>query len=454
VLFKFIKYTQPSWQFNLVPELKSSFSSCYITEQNCPKEYIDERYQTRTAQLADVGYRLWNRGVLLESNKEEIEYLHQSEKITLIDEYIFTRKYWGAFWATFAFILRVFTFKNPFKEINAYYRTRKVKRINPYDSALAYKDFETFQSQSVASQPLVAVIIPTLNRYDYLEDVLHDLEKQSYDNFQIIVVDQSDNFQNDFYRKFNLNLKIIYQKEKLLWTARNKAIKATTAEYLLFFDDDSRVEPDWIVQHLKCIDYFNADISAGVSLAKVGQKIPINYSFFRWADQFDSGNAMIKRSVMARVGMFDEQFNGQRMGDGEFGLRAYLNGFRSISNPKAYRIHLKVGTGGLREMTGWDGFRPKKWFAPKPVPSIIYLYKKYFPPSLYHNALIIGYMLSNVPYKYKKSSGMLLISAFLTLIKAPALLLQFWRSNIIAERMLNKARENFIKDKEKILTCV
>ena len=163
---------------------------------------------------------------------------------------------------------------------------------------------------------------------------------------------------------------------------------------------------------------------------------------------------MIKRNVMEKIGMFDEQFNGQRMGDGEFGLRAYLSGSRSISNPKAYRIHLKVATGGLREMTGWDAFRPKKWLAPKPVPSVIYLYKKYFPPPLYRNALIIGYMLSNVSYKQKKDSRMLLISVFLTLIKGPVLLLQFWRSNIIAKRMLNNTREDFIKNRDKILTCV
>ena len=31
---------------------------------------------------------------------------------------------------------------------------------------------------------------------------------------------------------------------------------------------------------------------------------------------------------------------GMRMGDAEFGLRAYRNGIISISNPEACRIHL------------------------------------------------------------------------------------------------------------------
>jgi len=63
--------------------------------------------------------------------------------------------------------------------------------------------------------------------------------------------------------------------------------------------------------------------------------------------------------------LFDEKFNGMRMGDGEFGMRAYTKGYKSISNPYAKRLHLKVSEGGLREMGSWDGFRPKKMVCPQ-----------------------------------------------------------------------------------------
>ena len=373
---------------------------------------------------------------MIESNRKEIDRLHQSKNISLTDEYTFVRKYWGTPWATFAFLLRLSTFKNPFKEIRAYYATRKIDRINVYKPALEYEDFKTFQSPLIASKPSVAVIIPTLNRYNYLKDVLHDLEKQSYKNFEVLVFDQSNDFDEEFYTQFRLTLHVHHQKEKLLWTARNNAIKATNAEYLLFFDDDSRVEPDWIAQHLKCIDYFCADISAGVSLSTLGGKISPSYGYFRWADQFDSGNAMVRRKVFQKIGLFDEQFNGMRKGDGEFGIRAYLNGYKSISNPHAARVHLKVKEGGLREMGSWDSFRSKNILAPKPVPSAIYLYKKYFPKELYRNALLIGIMLSNVSYRHKRSSNMLFLSVMLTIIKSPLLLIQYLRSQRIANRML------------------
>ena len=64
------------------------------------------------------------------------------------------------------------------------------------------------------------------------------------------------------------------------------------------------------------------------------------------------------------------------MGDGEFGLRAYLKGFKSINNPKAERLHLKVSSGGLREMGSWDGFRSTVFLLP--IPSVLYFFRRYW----------------------------------------------------------------------------
>ncbi|HEX8460341.1 MAG TPA: glycosyltransferase family A protein [Segetibacter sp.] len=440
--FTFIKYTQPAWQFNIQPK-NISFSSCYYHPELLPLEAgaeleADKSFETITAQNADIGYRAWNKGQLIwctPTTKSEID---KMSKPSLKDEYTFIYKYWGKPWATFALLRRIFSLHNPAKEINAWSKAAARKRINAFNDPVVREDYKTFTSALVSEQPLVAVIIPTLNRYIYLKDVLEDLEKQDYKNFEVIVVDQSSPFNADFYKNFNLRINLIHQKERLLWTARNNAVKATTADYLLFFDDDSRVEPDWITQHLKCIDYFNCDISAGVSLAKVGMKIPQSYNYFRWADQFDSGNALVKRKLFTTIGLFDEQFNKQRMGDGEFGTRAYLNGYRSISNPLAARVHLKVSDGGLREMGSWDGFRPKKWFAPKPIPSVVFLYRKYYPKQLYNSMMLLGIMLSNVSYRNKGSNKMLALSIALTVIKSPLLLIQYLRARSIAEEMLRK----------------
>lgn len=435
MLFSFIRYTQPAWQFNLQPDAAGNCATCYFNGTVWGDETPDERYETESAQKADLGYRLWNKGVLLTATKDDIEALHRLPKPSLRDEYTFVRKYWGNTWASYALLIRLLTLHNPYREVAAYRSTKKVTRINPYAGPCLPLGYAAFQSPLVQSAPLVTVIIPTLNRYAYLADVLGDLAQQRYRNFEVIVVDQSDQFEEHFYSGYDLSIKLIRQKEKLLWTARNRAINHSEADYLLFFDDDSRVGPDWIEQHLKCLDFFESDISAGVSLPPTGQKIPDSYGYFRWSDQFDSGNAMVRRSVFERIGLFDELFNQQRMGDGEFGLRAYKHGLKSISNPLAARIHLKVGTGGLREMGHWDAFRTKQWFAPKPLPSVVYLYKKYFPPSFYRNAILLGIILSNTSFADKGNKGKIRLSVLYAILKLPLIVIQYLAAVKIAGKM-------------------
>ena len=266
----------------------------------------------------------------------------------------------------------------------------------------------------------MSVVIPTLNRYEYLKDVLEDLERQEYTNFEVIVVDQSLPFQDEFYRKFNLKMKVVQQKKRALWLARNHAIEISEGEYILLFDDDSRVKSDWITNHLKCIDFFDADISSGVSISTVGAEVPKNYSFFRISDQIDTGNVLLKKQIFREIGLFDRQFEKQRMGDGEFGLRAYLNNYKNVSNPYAGRIHLKVGSGGLREMGSWDAFRPKKWFGPRPVPSVLYLFRKYYGTKLSLLSLLKTLPPAIIPYQFKKSKKGMILGFVLTVLFFPS----------------------------------
>jgi len=281
------------------------------------------------------------------------------------------------------------------------------------------------------------VIIPTLNRYNYLSDVLKDLEEQDYANFEVIVVDQSEPYQESFYNNFKLKLRVERQDEKALWLARNNAVKWSGTDFLLFFDDDSRVEPNWIRMHLKAIDFFKADLSSGVSISKVGDETPAHYAHFRTSDQLDTGNVLIKKSVFQKIGLFDRQFEKQRMGDGEFGLRVYKAGFINVSNPLARRIHLKVDSGGLREMGSWDAFRTKKWFAPRPIPSVLYFFRSNFGNSASRLALIRTIPMSIMPYKFKKNKGLKILAALLSILIFPIILIQVMRSWQLASKKLS-----------------
>lgn len=437
MLFPFLQYVNPTWYFNLPSAGRIAYFPDYdlLSEKEQSFFKLDTEYSNRAVTKLDIAYQAWNKGIIEFDYEKKLDYV--KVKPSILDNYRFLRKYYHPLWSWYVFIIRLISLKNPFLEFLSFVKCLKVKRINIYKSIYSYHElYKNFRYGFFDKKPKVSVIIPTLNRYKYLEDVLRDLERQEYKNFDVIIVDQSEPFDEEFYKKFLLKIKVIRQAEKALWLARNTAIKVSDAEYILLFDDDSKVDSDWIIHHLKCLEFFNADISSGVSLSVVGAKIPENYSYFRWSDQLDTGNVMIKRDVFRKIGLFDRQFEKQRMGDGEFGLRAYLAGFKNISNPYAKRIHLKVGEGGLRQMGHWDAFRPKDFLSPRPIPSVLYLTRKYF-----GNKASIFFLLSSVPpsivpYKWKRNNYLLILGSFLSVILSPLIIYQVIKSWSISSKML------------------
>ena len=440
--FSFIRYISPTWYFNLHPQKEGL---PYLIDVNLLSEEeqriiaFDSNYSSSYISKLDAAYQAFQKGMIKKDRKLALAPSNELPKLE--DEYYFIRKYYKSFWAIYILTIRILTGHNPFKEISAFIKTRNTKKVDLYQSTYKYSEYTNFQSALLQSHPFISVIIPTLNRYNYLEDVLKDLEAQEYKNFEVIIIDQSNPFKEGFYQNRNLNLQVIHQQEKALWFARNKGIKLSKADYLLFYDDDSRVESDWITQHLKTLDFFHADISSGVSLSVVGAKVPTHYGFFRWGDQIDTGNFLIKKEVFKTTGLFDLQFEGQRMGDGEFGLRCYLQGFQNISNPYAKRIHLKVSEGGLRQMGSWDAFRPKKLFSPRPIPSVNYFIRKYFGNKNAILNLLINVPASIMPYRFKRYKLMLGLGSILFLVLLPLLVIPVIRSWNKASAMLREGEQ-------------
>ena len=425
MLFSFLKYLQPTHYFTL-SNRKGEY--IYPIASEIPKNIIkylniDTNYSSKTAINYDLSFQAIEKGFV--GDVKKIEFI---EEIPIVDEYRFVKKYFSIFWFVYTFIIRLMTFNNPFKEINGFIKSFSVTKSNISVNPINYQEWNVFESKLLKTKPKVSVIIPTLNRYEYLRDVLNDLENQDYQNFDVIVMDQSEPYQDKFYDAFDLDIKLENQKEKALWLARNKAVELSDADYLLLFDDDSRVDVNWISNHLKCLDFFNADISSGVSISTVGAKIPHNYTYFKHSNQLDTGNVLIKRKVFKAIGLFDRQYEKQRMGDGEYGLRAYLYGFVNISNPYSKRLHLKVGSGGLRQMGSWDGFRPKKWFSPRPIPSVVYQFRKYYGTKMTIYSLIRSVPPSILAYKYKGNKNLILLAYLSLFLIWPLILIQVMQS--------------------------
>jgi glycosyltransferase involved in cell wall biosynthesis len=434
MLFRFLKYLQPTHYFQVKTVMDQSVFPVIEHLPDFVKEQllVDNAYQSELAQHYDLSWQAVQKGYI-----GNLPTYKNFEQVSLYDNYRFIRKNFNSVWVFYVMIVRVFSLHHPFKEIRDWFKTRHTTRVLSANQSINYDNWNTYDSSLIKQNPKVSVVIPTLNRYDYLLDVLKDLEQQDYSNFEVIVVDQSDAFNLDFYQDFNLDIHVIHQKEKALWLARNTAIKTSKGDLIALSEDDVRILPNWISNHLKCLDFFDAQVSAGVFYPE-GQQIPKERSFFAIASQFATGNAVLYKHIFTKLGLFDRQFEKQRMGDGEFGMRVYLEGIKSVSNPFASCIDVKAGTGGLREMGSWDAFRPSTFFAPRPIPSVLYYFRRYYGNSAARWSLLRTIPLSIMPYQFKKNKPLMFFGVLLSFIILPVVFYQVYKSWSLASKKIKE----------------
>ena len=97
------------------------------------------------------------------------------------------------------------------------------------------------------SGPLVSIVGPVYNVESYIEECLQSVCSQTYENLEIICVDDVGNDRSmDVVRSFavkDCRIKIIeHDKNKGLAEARNTGLEHVSGDYVFFLDSD-----DWLM---------------------------------------------------------------------------------------------------------------------------------------------------------------------------------------------------------------
>ncbi|EOS43385.1 hypothetical protein C810_03873 [Lachnospiraceae bacterium A2] len=99
----------------------------------------------------------------------------------------------------------------------------------------------------------VTLIVPVYNVEDYLDRCMDSVLGQTYENLEIILVDDgsTDNSGKmcDEYKAKDSRIYVIHQKNAGLSAARNVALDIMAGEYVMFIDSDDKVDKR-IVEHL------------------------------------------------------------------------------------------------------------------------------------------------------------------------------------------------------------
>ena len=97
------------------------------------------------------------------------------------------------------------------------------------------------------SDPLVSVVITCYYSYESLGECLESLRRQSYRNFEIIVVNSSPESETAKVVSNYPEVKFIQSEVRLYpHAARNRGLEEARGEMFLFIDPDCLAEPDWM----------------------------------------------------------------------------------------------------------------------------------------------------------------------------------------------------------------
>jgi len=97
--------------------------------------------------------------------------------------------------------------------------------------------------------PTVSIIVPVYNVAPYLEECLQSIARQSFGDFECIVVDDGSTDGSgemcDSWAACDPRFRVLHQENRGLSAARNTGLDVASGEYVQFVDSDDWVEPNY-----------------------------------------------------------------------------------------------------------------------------------------------------------------------------------------------------------------
>lgn len=192
-----------------------------------------------------------------------------------------------------------------------------------------------------------SVIIPTYNRKEILHKTLLAISEQSIsaNNYEVIVIDdgstdETEEMISQLKQKFPIHYQ--YQANSGRASARNKGIKLAKNEIIIFIDSDIVVNQTFVEAHLKKHEEYPTAIVNGIVVNTANFENPRSEKF-KITDHsrasFATGNSSVRKSMLLKAGMFDEDFNQYGWEDLELGHRLLALDLKKVKASDAIGYH-------------------------------------------------------------------------------------------------------------------
>lgn len=205
------------------------------------------------------------------------------------------------------------------------------------------------------NKPRVSIVIPAYNQADYLAEAIASSLEQTYQDYEIIVVDDGSTDETPTVaQRFSSTIRYIRQENQGLAGARNTGIRHAAGEYIALLDSDDRWSPDFLQTMMSLVEQHpeGAVYYAGWRFIDAnGKDLPqapnsrviapaAMYRAMLKSNFLIPSAIVMRRSTIVAEGMFDPAF--RRLQDRELWVRLLSKGYKFIGSsacPVYYRVH-------------------------------------------------------------------------------------------------------------------
>ena len=267
------------------------------------------------------------------------------------------------------------------------------------------------------STPLISLVIVYWNSARYLSRCLSSLASQSFQNFEVIIVDNgsTDGGLEEVEHQYSgLSLRIERLGSNLGFAAANNlGASIARGRWLVLLNTDAFPEPEWLARlmsaahsHPETASFASRQLQANEPslLDTTGDAYHVSGLAWHIDDGYPSEHygrvsrevfspcaaaAMYSRQAFEDVGGFDEDFFSY-FEDVDLGFRLQLRGYRCLYVPDAVVQHVGSGSLGIRsDFAFYYVHRNMVWTFVKNMPTGMFW--RYLPAHLFANLLYVLY---------------------------------------------------------------
>lgn len=110
----------------------------------------------------------------------------------------------------------------------------------------------------ITKEYLLTIIVPVYNVELYLSDCIESILAQSFDNFELLLIDDGSTDSSgaicDKYKKLDKRVRVFHTENKGVSSARNKGLDEARGKYISFVDSDDYIDVDTYEPNIRILE--------------------------------------------------------------------------------------------------------------------------------------------------------------------------------------------------------